>query len=248
MKLAKTFLHACLLLAATVPSTSGNPGQPFSKYPGLDLQFKVLKLPHFPQSLEEEGYLEGQVRVALDIDYAGELRDWLVLESSHPAFTQSLERVIEDWRFTAPYLNGENKSIVTELGIQFRSEGNVVSMTSVASALNRRFNDLTGYGSRYSGLSSIKDLDTPPYPISQEPPSVPEELIEKYDGSRAVFTFYVDEAGQVRIPVLSQTDGDPDVLMLLAAQDAIAQWRFEPPTQNRKPVKIQLSQTFVFKK
>ncbi len=247
MKLARLLIGACLFASLTPARIDAAPNNGFSDIPGVDFQFKILKLPNFPSSLEAEGFIEGYLKVVLDIDYAGELRDWLVLESTHPQFTQALERVIDDWRFTAPYIDGENKSIVTQIDIQFRSKGNVVSMSSGASALNLRFNEITGFRSNESKLTSIEELDTPPFPISQTPPLVPNELIEQYNGSRAVFTFYVDEAGQVRIPVLSETDGNPDVVMLLAVQDAISQWRFEPPTKNRQPVKIRLSQSFVFK-
>ncbi len=247
MKLAKTILHACIILALSISATDAAPDDYFKNQYGVDLHFKVLKLPHFPNTLKNEGYLEGHVRVALDIDYAGELRDWLILESTHPDFSKSLERVVNDWRFSAPHINGENKSIVTEIDIQFRSQGSVISVTSGDAVFNRRINELTGFRSHYSKVSSIKELDTLPYPIEQTKPSVPQELIDKHDGTRAVFTFYVDEAGQVRIPVLSQTDGDPDLNMLVAAQDAISQWKFEPPTKNKAPVKIQLSQEFIFK-
>lgn len=247
MTLAKTLLKACIISALTLSATDAAPDDYFSNHYGVDLHFKVLKLPHFPHTLKGEGFLEGHVRVALDIDYTGELRDWLVLESSHPAFSESLERVIGDWRFSAPHIDGESKSIVTEIDIQFRSKGSVVSIYSGASLYNRRINEIFGFRSHYNKLSSISELDTPPFPIEQTPPKVPKELIKQYDGTRAVFTFYVDEAGQVRIPVLSQTDGDPDLNMVVAVQDAIAQWKFDPPTKNKRPVKIQLSQAFVFK-
>ncbi|MDQ8184496.1 energy transducer TonB [Pelagicoccus sp. SDUM812002] len=248
MKLAKSLLSACLLASLSIAETSAAPSTPFSEIEGIDFHFKSLKLPSFPQSLSNEGYMEGYLKVALDIDYAGELRDWLVLESSHPSFIQSLEGVIKDWRFTAPFVNGENRSIVTEIELNFRSSGNVVSLSTGAAASTLRYNEITGFRTNAQKLSSIKELDTFPYPIVQTPPSVPKELIDKFDGTRAVFTFYVDEAGLVRIPVLSATDGEPDLAMLLAAQDAISQWRFEPPTKNRKPVKIKLSQAFVFRK
>lgn len=247
MKPVNTLLTACLLVSLLSTTSDAKPDDYFEDIPGVDLRFEVIRLPQFPLSLINEGFIEGYVKISMDIDHDGELRDWLVLESSHPDFVKALERVIDDWRFSSPYINGENRSIVTELALEFRSKGSVISMINGMEIHNRRINEISGFKSRYSELSSIKDLDAPPFPIDQTPPSIPQDLINENDGTRAQFTFYVDEAGQVRIPVLSQTDGDPDIIMLLAAQDAIAQWKFAPPTKNKRPVKIRLSQTFVFK-
>ncbi len=247
MKLEKTLLGVLLLSAFTLSAVDAAPDRPFSELNGVDLKIKILKMPLFPKTMEQEGIFEGHARIALDIDYTGELTDWIILEASHPSFALAIEQVVDDWRFSAPFINGENRSVVTQLDFDFRSQGTVVSFSSGVSNITRQINKITRYRAEEFSLSRIKDLDTRPYPIQQTPPMVSQEMIDKYNGTRAVFTFYVDEAGQVRIPVLSQTDGDPDPVMLLAAQDAISQWRFEPPTKNNKPAMIQLSQTFVFK-
>lgn len=247
MKSVKKRLAACLLASLSFAGIDAKPDEYFQQTQGIDFHFEVIKLPQFPHTLINEGFIEGHVKISMDIDYAGELRDWLVIESSHPDFVKALERVIDDWRFSPPYINGENRSIVTELALEFKATGSVISMINGLEIHNRRFNELTGFKSHYSQLSKINELDTPPFPIEQTSPSVSQEMIDENTGARAEFTFYVDEAGQVRIPVLSQTDGNPDLSMLLAAQDAISQWKFEPPTKNKRPVKIQLSQTFVFK-
>ncbi|EDY84677.1 TonB family C-terminal domain protein [Verrucomicrobiia bacterium DG1235] len=245
--MVRTLLSACILSGLAISLAHAGPQKfEFHEY-GVDLNIEVIKMPHFPNSLIADGYLEGDVKIAMDIDHDGELRDWIVIESTHPEFTESVERVIDSWRFSPPYINGENRSVVNHLNIHFESRGSVVSFDLPTSVLNVRLNQLTGFRSEASKLSDIKELDTAPYPIAQPSPSIPKDVIQKHDGTRAVFTFYIDEAGQVRIPALSETDGEPDLGMLLATQDALSQWRFQPPTKNNRPVKVKLSQAFVFK-
>ncbi len=247
MKLAKKLFGVFLLSTCALNAVSAETDHLFSELDGVDLKIKVLRLPLYPMPLEQEGIFEGHAKIALDIDYSGELRDWIIVEASHPSFAIALEQVVDDWRFSAPFINGENRSVVTQLDFDFRSQGTVVSLSSGISSINRRLNEITAFRANEITVSRIKDLDTLPYPIQKINPQVPQEMIDEHNGTRAVFTFYVDQAGQVRIPVLTQTDGDPDPVMLLAAQDAISQWRFEPPTQNKRPAIIRLSQAFVFK-
>lgn len=247
MKTPKLLLSALALSGLTLNLSYAGPNSLELDDYGINLNIELIKMPQFPTSLIAEGYLEGDVRIAMDIDNDGELRDWIVLESTHPAFVTSIENVIDQWRFSPPYINGENRSVVNHLNIHFESKNSVISFDSISSANTMRFNQLTGFNSHSTKLSRIKELDTLPYPISQPSPSIPSDIIEKFDGTRAVFTFYVDEAGQVRIPALAQTDGEPDPGMVLAAQDALTQWKFEPPTKNKRPAKIKLSQAFVFK-
>ena len=215
---------------------------------GIDLKIDVIRQPVFPQNLLMEGYTEGKVRIAFEVDHDGELRDWLAVEATHPDFVSAIARVIDSWKFSPPHINGENRSIVSTLTIDYRAKGAVLSFDIASGLATRRFNELFGFASERQSLSSVKDLDTVPQPIVAKKPIVPRELVEKYDGSKAVFTFYVDEEGQVRIPSLHSTDGNVELGMLLAAQDALVQWRFSPPTKNQRPARVKLAQEFVFKK
>lgn len=248
MKTPKTLLSVLALTGLTMNLAYAGPDSLALDDYGISLNIDLVKMPLFPNSLVSEGYLEGDVQIVMEINHDGELNDWMVIKSTHPDFVSSIENVIDHWRFSAPYINGENRSVVSHLHVHFESKSSVISFNSLGSANTLRFNQLTGFESESTRLARIKELDTLPYPISQPSPSIPSEVMEKFDGTRAVFTFYVDETGQVRIPALAQTDGEPDLGMVLAAQDALTQWRFEPPTKNKRPAKIQLSQTFVFKK
>lgn len=246
MKLAKSLISACIILGLTQSPIHADSRWILTNDDGVDLQIDVTRMPAFPLSLKEKGYFEGFVKVSVDIDHHGELRDWFVVESTHPYFSQAVGRVIEKWEFSPPKVNGNPRTIITHLNINFQSSGTALSMSLPSEMLAQRLNQLTGYRQDFDGLTSIDRLDTSPFPIDQPAPVIPQDLIEENEGTRAVFTFYVDQAGQVRMPALTEATGDPDVRLLVAAQDAISQWKFEPPTRNKRPAKIKLSQTFVF--
>lgn len=214
----------------------------------VNLTIDVQRRPIFPVALQQQGYTEGKVIIAFEIDHTGELRDWLPIESSHPAFVQSIARVIDSWDFSPPLINGESQSIVSRLTIDYRSTGNVLSFDLASGLSSVRFNELIGWSEHHSRLAKVRELDTPPRPIKQVAPTVPTDVIARYGGTTAIFSFYVDETGAVRIPSLRQINGDAEPGMLLAAQEALEQWRFEPPTSRSKPVSIRLSQSFVFAK
>lgn len=243
------------LLAAITAAllASGLPIRPASADPkiydldaiGFNLSIDVTRMPIFPPTRLHEGQVNGMVRIAFEVDHHGELRDWIALEATHDDFVASVANVIDSWRFSAPMVNGQNRSIVSELTVNFESRNSVLSF-DIASSLNARINDLKGNSQRSVILADARDLDAPPYPLNQPMPSVSKAQIDRHDGSSAVFSFYIDEAGQARIPALVRTDGSPDLDMVLAAQDALEQWQFAPPTKKARPVKVKLSQTFVF--
>lgn len=248
MKLVKPIIAACLICGLSQTNALADSEWILSGEDGVELNIDLLQLPHYPNALVAQGYTEGTVKVSIDIDHHGELRDWIIVESTHPLFSKALERVIDTWRFSPPKINGEARSVVTQIDIEFGNNGTLLTSSLPTDIVSRQFNQLTGYESERVGIASINDLDTYPNPVKQIPPAVSKKMIKSHNGAVAVFSFYVDESGQVRIPVLTDTNGDPDVQMLVAAQDAISQWKFEPPTQNEKPVKIKLSQAFVFTK
>lgn len=245
----KTHLPIAAMLLAGIFSTASQ-AQDRDSYSldisGVDLTINVLRHPVFPQALIEEGYSEGVVKIVFEVDYAGELRDWLVTEATHPDFVESVAKVIDSWRFSPPHVNGENRSIVSRMRIDYKSSGNVLSFDLPSGLLTRRHNEIVGYRANELKLASVRELDAVPRPLRKIKPIVPAEVIEKHDGSRAMFTFFVDETGKVRIPALQEVDGSPEPGMLLAAQDALSQWSFEPPTRKSQPVSVKLSQSFVF--
>lgn len=214
--------------------------------PSVDFAIIVTHEPMFPLQLKNEGYSNGEVVIAFEVDYLGELRDWIPVKATHPLFIDSVSQVIEKWDFTPPFIDGENRSIVSRLAVEFKSSGSVLSLDMASDMTVLRLNALTGYSNDAEKLADVEKLDTPPSPLHVVRPAIPREVIQEHNGSSAVFTFYVDKAGNVRVPALDYTNGNVEPAMLLAAQDALEQWTFQPPRVNSKPVNIKLSQRFVF--
>ncbi|MDQ8204538.1 energy transducer TonB [Pelagicoccus sp. SDUM812003] len=213
---------------------------------GIDFTIDVTRRPLFPPSMLNEGYLEGKVRIAMEVDHTGELRDWMDLEASHPDFVEAIARVIHSWEFSPPKINGKSRTVVTYLDINFSAKGAVLSFDLTTGMDMARMNQIFGYNREKEELTSAHKLDTPIRPIHQVNPAVPLEAIKEHEGSKARFTFFVDEWGKVRMPTLDRIDGDVELGMVLAAQDALSQWQFTRPTSGSRPTRTKLAQEFVF--
>lgn len=215
---------------------------------GVDLQFKVVRDPIFPQSLRSKGMNWGHVTIQVDIDYTGELRDWLVTQASHKNFAEAVEKVVGQWKFASPIWKGKPISIIGAIDITFRARGDIISL-DISSGIS----DLRGNQGRSSSLERIEtanfdDLDTYPELIKSINPIVSQNLIDKHDNTTGVFSFYIDTEGYVRLPHINRTEGKIDIRLLEAAQDALEQWRFTPPTKKGRKVIVEVSQPFTFNK
>jgi len=210
----------------------------------VDLHFKVIRQPQFPESLRSAGHSKGHVRMLLELHFDGELRDWIVTSASHKDFADAIERVIEDWEFSPPKRNGKPISLVIPIEVNFRSTGDVVSF-NMTDGLNH-YLQFTSKANAIE-LADVDNLDQFPEPIYVVEPKVPGSLVRKSDGSFGVFKFFIDTEGRVRLPhVDSVRGGTVDVRLLEAAQDALEEWQFAPPTVNGKRVVVQVKQPFHF--
>ena len=214
---------------------------------GVDLHFKVIKEPVFPLTLKSKGMNEGSVTVLLEIDYLGELRDWLVTEASHKDFGRAVDDVVGSWKFEPPMWNGKPISIVSAIEIRFKASGNVVSL-DITNSIAEIY---TGIGA--SSFDSIKvadfdDLDEFPELVKVVKPVVPKKLLGKNGRKQklGVFRFFIDTEGRVRLAHVDRVEGKVDIRLLEAAQDALEQWRFEPPTVRGRPVIVEVAQPFTF--
>lgn len=213
---------------------------------GVQLSLTAPRMPVFPQSLLREGYTEGVVRVAFDVDHTGQLRDWFAVESTHPDFAAAVGKAIGSWTFTAPTVNGEPRSVVGRLQVDFRASGTAISFSGPDfNAIV--INELSGYARDEVKLVRYDDLDTPIKPVHMVSPAIPADMAAANDGASAVFTFYIDAEGRVRAPALDRLDGDVDPDALLAAQEALSEWTFELPRINSKPAVVRVAQEFVFR-
>ena len=229
--------------------TEGDPAYDYNLTgDGVTLQFKVVRDPVFPQSLRNKGMNWGQVTIQVDIDYTGELRDWLVTEASHKDFADAVEKVVGQWKFAPPIWKEKPISVIGAIDIKFRAQGDVISL-DISSGIS----DLRRSHGRSSSLERIEtakfeDLDTYPELIKSVKPIVSHKLINNHDNTTGVFSFYIDTEGYVRLAHINRTEGKIDIRLLEAAQDALEQWRFTPPTRKGRKVIVEVSQPFTFNK
>ncbi len=213
----------------------------------VDLFFNVVREPRFPESLKSQGYSQGQVSMLLELHFDGELRDWIVTSATHRAFAEAIERVIQDWEFAPPKRNGKPISLVVPIKVNFRATGDVVSFNA-SSGLNHNMSMRNGYNSFDSiKIAKVDKLDRFPEPVYVVEPKVSRSLIRKSQDSYGVFKFFIDTEGRVRLPHVDHVrGGEVDVRLLEAAQDALEEWEFNPPTVKGRKVVVEVKQPFHF--
>lgn len=213
----------------------------------LEFSIQEKKDPIFPNRLKSQGFTKGTATFAIYVNQFGELEDYLILEASHIDFAKSAERVIPDWNFSVPLVDGEVAAIVSRIKINFERGKGIVYETigyqQILPAMLRLQENETGYR-----IFTLDELDSIPIPTHIEKPSFHTELLEERETINAVFEFYIDTEGNVRIPTLREADDRVDERLLIIAQDALLQWKFEPPMRKNKPVTAQAAQPFRFKK
>jgi len=74
-------------------------------------------------------------------------------------------------------------------------------------------------------------------------------MLNGRDDQKAVFEFYIDESGNVRIPMLREAEASDDIEeeLLVIVQDALMKWKFRPPKKNGKPVVVRVAQPIFFR-
>ena len=214
---------------------------------GIKLEIHAKTLPIFPHTLKVEGYSRGEVELIVEIDEFGELRDYLVSFASRDEFAREIERVIDTWDFNPPMWEGKAVPVIARIRVNFESTGAVVSFDITTGFLNKIVSqDILMQIHRLQNLVDVDDLDSFPTPKIVANPQISQELLDENKGTKGIFTFYIDQKGRVRMPAIEQVEGDVDLRLLIAVQDALLQWQFEPPTVKGKPVIVHVSQPFLF--
>jgi len=249
MNVAIAISAIVLLLGSTL---IGNESKEDSRYDynltgeGVDFHFKVLRDPVFPTSLRSRGVTIGRVTIQLEINYDGELHDWLVTHASHKGFAEAVEKVVGQWKFAPPIWKGKPISIIAPIKISFKSSGDVVTFDITSGYVDLLMNRAGMKSFDAIEVVAFDDLDAYPEPIKIVRPIVPKELLDNHGYNLGVFRFYIDTEGRVRLPHVDRVEGKVDVRLLEAAQDALEQWRFEPPTSKGRKVIVEVAQPFTF--
>ena len=212
----------------------------------VSFEIRESKDPVFPLSMKRLGYDKGVAIFAIFINQFGELADYLPLEATHIDFAEAVEKVLPDWDYSVPYVDGKTAAIVSRIKVTFERGKGVVYETTGYDHYSH-VNALHETQSAYRTYS-VAELDSIPEPIHIEKPAFHIELLEERNLVNAVFEFYIDENGKVRMPTLREADDKVDERLLILAQEALLQWRFNAPTRDGQPVVARTALPFRFKK
>lgn len=198
--------------------------------------------PQFPAALSLSRLSEGEARVVIHVDAAGQLADWLVVSYTDKAFADEAVEALKRWRYTPAAVAGEPVGIRTELEFKFQAKGRVVSLMAIDTP-QMLFEQVVG-PTQITRVCHPGELDQPLVPVSAVSPFNPAPAPGAALPRRSVLVdFYVDERGQPRMPVAVEASQE---ILAAAAVGALSQWRFNPPTRAGKPVAVRVRQQFIF--
>jgi TonB family protein len=195
----------------------------------------------YPLGAERDGLYSGDVSVVLSIDAEGHVTDWLVLQFTHPAFSQNVVANLPQYRFAPARARGEPVPVRTIMNFNFHKGGAIVSHTAM-DHIEERIMTLEGTKT-ISRICSVKELDRPLTPVRVVSPNYPNELRQRQEDGLVTIDFYVDEQGRVRLPAITSVDHP---IFAREAVGALTQWQFEPPTSYGQPVLVHAKQVFRF--
>jgi TonB family protein len=202
-----------------------------------------MDTPVFPQRLLEEGFREGNCRVAIGVSRDGKLDDVLAIEYTNQAFADATLAAVKGWTFEPAKFNGIPVDAATEVEVKFAAEGTVVVSVTSFESLSARIHSLILGNPDLYRPRTLHELDRIPTPITTTTPHYPKRLTQPGTTAQVAVTFFIDENGAVRLPSVDENQ-DPELAG--AAIEALRSWKFEPATCKGRPVLVQATQTFTF--
>lgn len=198
--------------------------------------------PVFPLTLLNGPILNGDARIAIDVDENGKLVDWLITGYSRKEFADAAVEVVRQWQYVPPLHQGRPWAAIRELRFDFSRSGVVVNLIG-PEALTNRMEELLRSTYAYR-THALRELDRIPTPIQVVSPATPAPGAETRSKHTVTVEFYIDEEGRVRLPAVSRTEAGS--VFAASALDAVRQWRFDPPTVKGRPVLVLVTQEFNF--
>ncbi len=205
-------------------------------------EIKEVVNPIYPMSLSSMGIYEGSATLLIELDSEGKMTDWLAVSASKPEFVTALERVIDKWTFTPATRDGENIPYALSVNVKFKSEGIMMAVNGVQMVQAYLYGRFDTHEERL--VSQYSELDKMPTPVNIVQPKVFSDIPEEDKDGYVVLGFFIDNEGNVRMPVLMEYEGD--IRLAYSAYDALVQWKFEAPKVNGKTTMCRASQKFIF--
>lgn len=191
----------------------------------------------FPRKLLRSSITAGDVRVYLDVDAQGRLVDHLIVGYTHYEFANVVSRTLGRWRFEPAVASGRPVACTLAMNVRFEVNGVMVAERTRAEDPPHVLRSFT-FRAR-----ELDELDRVPAVLATVAPRNPAAANEPAITGKASVEFFIDENGDVRMPVVTAAD---DVRLGWAAVAAIEQWQFEPPRRGGHPVLAHAAQTFVY--
>ena len=209
-----------------------------------DRPAKVIKevKPQFPQILKGTHFHKGAAKVVFIVDEEGNMRDFVVIATTHPVFGYAAILALKKWEIRPAVLGGQLIRSRFIANIKFRQEGIIVVQNpdeiSMGTGLAKHSNKF------YYRVKEIYELDYQPKRIKTVAPTFPENMKLYEHSGQALIEFYLDPKGNVLAPGILYSSNDE---CGYAALGAISEWKYEPPRKNGKPVFVRAEQPFYFK-
>jgi TonB family protein len=194
----------------------------------------------FPSALAQTNITSGEATVIISVDDTGKLEDALVSSYTNKAFADEALVLLKQWRYEPARRNGARIGVRVELRVDFEGKGRIVSLTPVET-MDRLFTFMRP-AEVVTQVSNPRELDRHPAPVQMVMPPNPSKDLGG-GGGKVTLDFYVDAEGKPRMPVVISTTHP---LLAGVAAEALAQWRFTPPTREGQPVAVRVQQEFVF--
>jgi TonB family protein len=232
----------CAMALCSAPILAAMPGVP--DY--VPVRVHQTHEPIYPTSLVSLGVKSGTASVAIAVDDAGHLTDYLVTAYSHPAFADSAVAAIRSWTFEPAMVHGFTRNTKSDLTFRFQVQG-VVVMTMTTLSYEEMLHLRLAPGSTAYSACTLAELDRIPTPTKIVNPVYPSQLAKSSNGGHVAVGFYIDEQGRVRMPSVSRETNEANEELAAIAVIAVSQWQFEPPTSKGRPVLVLAQQDFSFK-
>jgi TonB family protein len=200
----------------------------------------------YPSSLVSLGLKSGSASVAVAIDDAGRLTDYLVTAYTHHAFAESAVAALKKWTFEPAMIHGFPRNSKADLTFRFQMEG-VVVVTMTGLSYEEMLHLKLAPGSYAYSACTLGELDRIPTPTKIVNPVYPKELAKSSRGGHVIVSFYIDEDGKVRMPSVSRETNDANEELAGIAVITVSQWQFDPPTSKGRPVLVAAQQDIHFK-